>query len=75
VLTDFWPLAELRITTPRRELRPPSDDDLWQLAADGVHDPAQMPFNVAWTDLPPVERGRSVLQHAWRQRAEWTAEH
>ncbi len=77
MLTDYWPIHGLRITTPRLTLRPPSDDDLADLAdlaAAGVHDPERMPFSVAWTDLPPHDRGLSVLQHAWRLRAEWKPE-
>jgi RimJ/RimL family protein N-acetyltransferase len=74
---DYWPLQGLRLTTPRLELRLPTTDELGELAdlaADGVHDPAVMPFSIPWTDLPPLERGRSVLQHSWRLQAEWTAE-
>jgi RimJ/RimL family protein N-acetyltransferase len=74
VLTDYWPMQGLRLTTPRLELRLPTDVELAELAdlaARGVHDPAVMPFLVPWTDLPPVERGRSVLQWAWRLKATW----
>ena len=42
-----WPLFDLRIVTPRLELRYPTDDDLFALAgilAEGIHDPATMPF-------------------------------
>jgi RimJ/RimL family protein N-acetyltransferase len=71
----FWPLAGLRITTPRLELRWPGESDLLalaELAAGGVHDPAAQPFTVAWTDVPPGERARSVLQYHWGRRAAWT---
>ncbi len=74
---DRWPFFDLVIRTPRLTLRPPSDGDLEQLAdlaADGVHDPELMPFATPWTDVPPAERGRSVLQWFWRCRAELTAE-
>lgn len=72
---DFWPLAGLRIITPRLELRWPGESDLLALAAlaaDGVHDPATQPFMVAWTDAGPAERARSVLQYHWGRRADWT---
>lgn len=75
MLHDYWPLQGLRLTTPRLELRLPTDVELGQLAdlaALGIHDPAVMPFLVPWTDLPPAERGRSVLQWAWRLKATWT---
>jgi RimJ/RimL family protein N-acetyltransferase len=73
---DVWPFDRLVLRTPRLELRLPSTDQLAalaELAADGVHDPAVMPFTVAWTDLPPVERSRSVLQWAWRTWGALTA--
>ncbi len=70
----FWPLAGLRITTPRLELRWPGESDLLalaELAATGVHDPAVQPFTVAWTDVGPADRARSVLQYHWGRRAAW----
>ena len=73
----YWPLFDLRIRTPRLVLRVPTDDDFPALldAIDaGVHDPAVMPFSVAWTDAEPDVRRRGAVQHWWRQRAEWTAE-
>jgi len=70
-----WPLQGLRLRTPRLELRLPGLaelDALAQLSADGVHDPDWMPFLVPWTDLPPAERARSVMQFHWRTLAGWT---
>jgi RimJ/RimL family protein N-acetyltransferase len=70
-----WPLLDLRLTTPRLELRLPSLADLDELAAralEGIHDPATMPFAVPWTDAPPEELARGVIKHnlellsAWR---------
>ena len=46
----YWPLFDLRVTTPRLEIRLPTDDELYQLlevADAGVHDPA----TIAWTDV------------------------
>ena len=71
-----WPLFDLRIRTPRLELRPDWDDGVAELAtvaASGVHDPATMPFGIPWTDADaggPLERG--MYQYYWRQRADWT---
>ncbi len=68
----IWPFAALRIRTPRLELRYPDDDDLVALghvAAEGIHDPAAMPFNVPWTRAEPEDLRRGVLQHAWGHRA------
>jgi RimJ/RimL family protein N-acetyltransferase len=73
----LWPLAELRLQTSRLELRLPSEDDLAalaRLAAAGVHDPEVQPFSVPWTDVPPPERARSVLQYHWRTLGAWTPE-
>ncbi|GAB2926301.1 GNAT family N-acetyltransferase [Streptomyces mayteni] len=69
MLIDHWPLAGLRLTTPRLELRLPDPEELAELgalAAEGIHPPEEMPFTYPWTDLPPPERARSVIQHHWR---------
>ena len=84
----YWPIAGLRLGIrladgPRRgwlELRLPDAADLTALAAlaeAGVHDPAVQPFSVAWTDVEPAARARSVLQYHWRclgawEPADWT---
>ena len=71
----YWPLFGLRVRTPRLELRPPTDEDLVDLArvaAAGVHEPGTMPFAVPWTDHPSPHLEREVLQWHWRCRAEWT---
>ncbi len=72
----WWPIAGLRLLTPRLELRLPTDDDLDELAslaAAGVHDPAVQPFGFPWTDASPAERARSTLQYHWSRRADWKA--
>jgi RimJ/RimL family protein N-acetyltransferase len=71
----LWPFAALRIRTPVLELRYPDDDDLVVLAhvaAEGIHDPASMPFNVPWTRAESPELERNALQHAWGRRASLT---
>ncbi len=68
-----WPLFDLRITTPRLQLRLPTDDELVrQLAAveDGVH-PVMVPFHTDWVNRPSPEREREFLKHHWSQRASW----
>jgi RimJ/RimL family protein N-acetyltransferase len=77
MLIDHWPLLGLRLRTARLELRLPTGEELAELAdlaAEGIHDPAEMPFTVPWTDLPPAERARSVVQHHWLRQADWTPE-
>ncbi|MBT8225728.1 MAG: GNAT family N-acetyltransferase [Dactylosporangium sp.] len=71
MLIDHYPMLGLRIRTPRVELRLPLAEDLAELAdlaAEGIHDPAATPFLVPWTDQPPAERARSVVQYHWLRR-------
>lgn len=75
MLIDQWPLAGLRLTTPRLELRVPGEDDLSALAelADrGIHDPAALPFATPWTQGSPEEVARRVVQWHWGTRARWS---
>ncbi|MCB0957483.1 MAG: GNAT family N-acetyltransferase [Ilumatobacter sp.] len=69
----IWPLFDLRVTTPRLELRY-LDDELAEalavLAATGVHDPGFMPFAVPWTDVPPPQQEWQTQQFYWRCRAD-----
>lgn len=72
MLSRHWPLFDLRIRTPRLELRYPSDNDLAtlaDLATEAIHDPGFMPFTTPWTRAPSSERGRNALQFWWRLRA------
>jgi RimJ/RimL family protein N-acetyltransferase len=69
----YWPLFDLRVRTPRVELRPGNDDDLTalaRLAREGIHDPEFMPFLQPWTRQAGLER--ETLKWHWRQRAEWS---
>jgi RimJ/RimL family protein N-acetyltransferase len=73
----YWPLFDLRVRTPRLELRPPDeglDMEMARLAGEGIHDPAFMPFTEPWTDVPSPQLERNAVQHYWRNRAEWTPE-
>ena len=50
---NLEPLYALRVRTPRLELRLPTEAELvelYEVAAAGIHPPAEMPFSVAWTD-------------------------
>jgi RimJ/RimL family protein N-acetyltransferase len=70
----YWPLYDLRVTTPLLEIRLPTEDELYcllALADAGVHDPATMPFSIPWTDVDPPRRHRESLQWWWSQRAQW----
>lgn len=71
----IWPFFDLRVCSPRLELRLPTDDDLVALAdaaASGIHPPDFLPFSVPWTDGTPEEIRRSVMQHMWRTRGALT---
>jgi len=73
----YWPLFDLRVRTPRLEIRYPTDDDLCRLTAvidEGIHDPDTMPFLIPWTDEPPPQRQRGSFQWWWSKRAQWRPE-
>ena len=72
--SPHWPLAGLRLYTPRLELRWPTLtdlDELATLAVAGVHDPQVQPFSAAWTDTPADELPGRSLQYYWAQWAGW----
>jgi RimJ/RimL family protein N-acetyltransferase len=72
-----WPLFDLEVRTPRLTLRPVTDDmavELAALAAQGIHDPARMPFGIPWTRAESPELERRALQFHWRCRADMSAE-
>jgi RimJ/RimL family protein N-acetyltransferase len=72
---NLTPLSELRLRTPRLELRLPDEDELDQLyevAAAGIHPAEEMPFGVAWTD--DLNREMFIgyhrhLRESWRPEA------
>jgi RimJ/RimL family protein N-acetyltransferase len=71
----YWPIFDLRVRTPRLELRLPDDGELISLARlveAGVHSPDYMPFVIPWTDHRPPELGRKFMQWHWRARARWS---
>ena len=77
VVHPYWPLFDIRVRTPRLELRPPTDEDLVALVdliRRGIHEPTMMPFSNPWTDTPSPWLERQALQWNWRQRADWTKE-
>lgn len=72
-----FPFLNLRITTPNLELRFPDTEQLFAMgavAAAGVHDPANLPFNVPWTDGTPEQVARSVVTFHWGQLSRITPE-
>ena len=74
----YWPLFDLRVRTPRLEVRLLTDDEQNELVAvsdRGIHDPAVMPFSTPWTDRPLPDRHRETLQFWWGARATWSPHH
>jgi RimJ/RimL family protein N-acetyltransferase len=68
------PLWQIRVRTPRLELRLPTDDELVELfrvAAGGIHPPEEMPFFVPWTDDLRLEAFLDFHQGTW---AAWRPE-
>lgn len=75
MLTDHWPLRGLRVRTGRLELRLPDEEELARVAetaARGVHPPDARPFLTPWTDRPPRELARYVVQRHWARLGAWT---
>jgi RimJ/RimL family protein N-acetyltransferase len=70
---DITPLFDLRLRTPRLELRLPTRpelSELRELARAGVHPPEVMPFFFPWTDEPYSEDWVVAFHEAARQS--WT---
>ena len=66
------PLWDIRVRTPRLELRLPTEEELAELfrvAEAGIHPPEEMPFYVPWTDdlrLDPFVEFHRGAWEAWR---------
>ncbi|KID29368.1 acetyltransferase, ribosomal protein N-acetylase [Prauserella sp. Am3] len=77
MLAEVFPLAGLRLRTPRLELRVPDDEGraaLAALAVQGIHPRGQIPFLHPFTEAEPDELARSVVQRQYRALGELTAE-
>jgi RimJ/RimL family protein N-acetyltransferase len=69
-----WPLFDLRLRTPRLELRLPTDDDLLALvrvAREGVLEEGRVFFAVPWHAIPSPAFERQFLLHWWSTRGGW----
>ena len=74
----IWPLTGLEVNTHSVSLRYVTDESgfaLAELAAQGIHDSATMPFARPWTDVAAPELQRNAMRYYWRSRAETTADH
>lgn len=66
------PLLGLVIESGALRLSVPTDDEMPELinvARQGIHDPAERPFAVPWTEIPDPEFGWQFAQHQWLSRA------
>lgn len=74
MLSDLWPTFQLRIITPRLQLRLPNEEELSQfaeLAGQGVHHPSERPFLTPWTEGSAHDRAQVVIQGHWGDLAGW----
>lgn len=75
MLSDHWPLSRLRVRIDGLELRLPNEAELAALAdvaAAGIDPPGIRTYLNPWTDLPPEQRARTVIQRHWRRCGAWT---
>lgn len=74
---DLFPPLGLTIDAGPVVLRGISDDilpELCDLAAQGIHDPDEMPFYFPWTDAPRAQLTRNTAAYHWRARADFGPE-
>jgi RimJ/RimL family protein N-acetyltransferase len=74
-LRDLWPLYALRLTTGDLELRYPTEAELPAFAdivESGIHPADEMPFGLAWTDVPAERRNVDSYQWWLGSRARWS---
>jgi RimJ/RimL family protein N-acetyltransferase len=77
-LRDLWGPFALRLRCGSLELRAVTDLDiprLVDLALDGIHDPAQMPFAFPWTDAPRDQLPANTAAYYWNARATFSPAH
>jgi RimJ/RimL family protein N-acetyltransferase len=76
----MWPVYDLRLRAAvpavcSLEIRLPGEAELpgfLALARAGIHPPDEMPFGIAWTDVPSPDFERGFFQFHMRTRASWT---
>ncbi len=76
-LSSVWPLFDLRLATPRLELRPITDDEIPSAVAaarGGIHQAGRNPFSTPWAELPAEDLGPNMARWYWKCRAECTPE-
>jgi RimJ/RimL family protein N-acetyltransferase len=75
MIGDIWPLFNLKITTPRLELRLPTDDEVAATAravkTEGIHG-EMIPFFEDWAGRPSPDFEMGYARFHWSQRAAFT---
>jgi len=69
--SPWWPLADLRLTTPEIELRPLSEADLPELVAILPDDLEQNPAAVRYDVGRRTQRDITMAQGYWGSRGSW----
>ena len=78
VTHPLWPLFDLRLTTGELELRIPREEELpafAEIAERGIHPPDEMPFGIAWTDVPSRQRNLDSFRWWTSAKATFEPEH
>jgi RimJ/RimL family protein N-acetyltransferase len=76
-LRDLWPLYDLRLRTGDLELRYPTEAELpafVEVIESGIHPPGEMPFGIAWTELPAARRNVESYQWWMGSRGRWSVD-
>jgi RimJ/RimL family protein N-acetyltransferase len=76
-LHDLWPLYDLRIRIGELELRYPTETELPAFAdiiEGGLHPPGEMPFGIAFTDVPTAQRNVDSYQWWMGSRGRWSVD-
>jgi len=75
-LRDLWPLYDLRLSTGDIVLRYPTEAELpafVEVIEAGIHPLDEMPFGIAWTDVPTTRRNIDSYQWWMGSRGRWAA--
>ncbi len=71
----YWPVFDIRVTTPRLELRLPTDDDITEIIEQARNiNGAPGVFMGGWSALEEPEFSRGIAQFHWQARASWVAD-
>lgn len=69
--SPWWPLADLRLTTPELDLRPMTEADLPSLVAILPDDLDQNPAAVRFDVARRTQRAVTMVQSYWVSRGSW----